>query len=106
MGYSKIADVQSRSPAQSAALRYKRYEIRIRWLRLAGHCYRHPELAAQKLVLWEPTHGTKRRGRQPLTYVGTERVCRRGKNGNPSLPEEPTRPDDDEENRGAKFPFK
>ena len=48
-------------------------KIRIRRLRLAGHCYRHPELAAQKLVLWEPTHGTKSRGRQPLTYVDTLR---------------------------------
>ena len=30
---------------------------------LAGHCYRHPELAASRLVLWEPTHGRTQRGR-------------------------------------------
>ena len=27
-------------------------------MRLAGHCQRHQELPASKLVLWEPTLGT------------------------------------------------
>ena len=38
-------------------------------MELAGHCYRHPELAANKLVLWEPTHGRTQRGRQKMTYL-------------------------------------
>ena len=44
-------------------------KIQSRRLGLAGHCHRHKELAVQRLVLWEPTHGTRRRGRQQLTYV-------------------------------------
>ena len=44
-------------------------KIQSRRLGLAGHCHRHEELAVQRLVLWEPTHGTRRRGRQQLTYV-------------------------------------
>ena len=35
-----------------------------RRMRLAGHCQRHRELPASKLVLWEPLHG-----RPTLTYV-------------------------------------
>ena len=40
-------------------------------LQLAGHCYRHPELSTQKLVLWEPTHGHRGRGRPNTTYIDT-----------------------------------
>ena len=36
-----------------------------------GHCYRHPELSTQKLVLWEPTHGHRGRGRPNTTYIDT-----------------------------------
>ena len=45
--------------------------IAARRLRLAGHCYRHPELSAQALVLWEPNHGRRGRGRPKATYVDT-----------------------------------
>ena len=38
-------------------------------MQLAGHCYRHPELATNRLILWEPTHGHRQRGRQKMTYV-------------------------------------
>ncbi|XP_033644318.1 uncharacterized protein LOC117303959 [Asterias rubens] len=38
-------------------------------VRFAGHCYRHPELPASKLVLWEPKQGQAQRGRGRLTYV-------------------------------------
>ena len=38
---------------------------------IAGHCYRHPELSTQKLVLWEPTHGHRGRGRPNITYIDT-----------------------------------
>ena len=44
-------------------------KIAVRRLRLAGHCQRHRELPASKLVLWEPTHGHRSRGRPALTYV-------------------------------------
>ena len=46
-------------------------KIAARRLRLAGHCHRHPELSTQKLVLWEPTHGIKNRGRQHATFLTT-----------------------------------
>jgi hypothetical protein len=44
-------------------------KIAVRRMRLAGHCRRHRELPASKLVLWEPTHGHRSRGRPTLTYV-------------------------------------
>ena len=45
--------------------------IRQRRMRLAGHCVRHPELTACQLVLWEPTHGRRSRGRPHATYIDT-----------------------------------
>ena len=44
-------------------------KIRTRRLKMAGHCVRHPELAVNPLVLWEPTHGRAVRGRAKLTYI-------------------------------------
>ena len=44
-------------------------KIRERRMRLAGHCVRHPELEASKLILWEPTHGKARRGKKRTTYI-------------------------------------
>ena len=44
-------------------------KIAARRMRLAGHCQRHQELPASKLVLWEPTHGHRSQGRPTLTYV-------------------------------------
>ena len=49
-------------------------KIRARRPRLAGHCLRHAELAANKLVLWAPTQGHCSRGRPQTTYVDT--LCR------------------------------
>ena len=46
-------------------------KIAARRLRLAGHCFRHPELSTQKVVLWEPTHGQRGRGRPRTTFVDT-----------------------------------
>ena len=40
-------------------------------MRLAGHCVRHPELAASELILWEPSHGKKSRGRPHATFIDT-----------------------------------
>ena len=44
-------------------------KIAARRLQLAGHCHRHPELPAQKLVLWEPTHGQRGRGRPRTDFI-------------------------------------
>ena len=44
-------------------------KVRERRLRLAGHCVRHQELMANKLVLWEPTRGRRGRGRKKDTFV-------------------------------------
>lgn len=44
-------------------------KIRNRRLKLTGHCIRHPEEAAHNLVLWSPTHGRRKRGKPPMTYV-------------------------------------
>lgn len=38
-----------------------------------GHCVRHPELVASNLILWEPKHGTRSRGRPATTYIDTLR---------------------------------
>ena len=38
-------------------------------LRVAGHCIRHPEEIASKLVLWQPTEGRVNRGRKPTDYI-------------------------------------
>ena len=46
-------------------------KLRQRRMRLAGHCVRHPELAACELILWEPTHGRRARGRPPITFIET-----------------------------------
>ena len=44
-------------------------KIASRRLKLAGHCYRHPELSAQPLVLWEPTQGRANRGRPRCSFI-------------------------------------
>jgi len=38
---------------------------------LVGHCSRHPELPAGKVILLAPTHGYRRRGRQRGTFLDT-----------------------------------
>ena len=44
-------------------------KIASRRLQLAGHCQRHPEFCANKVLLWEPTHGQKGRGRPRSTFL-------------------------------------
>ena len=46
-------------------------KIQERRMRLAGHCIRHQEEIASKLVLWEPLEGTRNRGVQPTSYIDT-----------------------------------
>ena len=42
-----------------------------RRLGLAGHCFKRQELLAGELVLWEPSHGHRGRGRPSATIVDT-----------------------------------
>ena len=44
-------------------------KIRCRFLKFAGHCLRRDDEVVSDLVLWEPTHGTRRRGRPPESYI-------------------------------------
>ena len=48
-------------------------KIRARRMGLAGPCVHHPELVASNLILWEPKHGTRSRGRPATTYIDTLR---------------------------------
>ena len=43
--------------------------IKLRRLRLAGHCIRHTDEIAHNLVLWKQKNGIRNRGRQPNTYI-------------------------------------
>ena len=45
---------------------------KVTWRRLglAGHCYRQGNLAG-KLILWEPRHGQRSRGRSLSTFIDT-----------------------------------
>ena len=43
--------------------------IREARLRIAGHCVRHPEEEASKVVLWQPARGTTNRGRRHFTFI-------------------------------------
>ena len=40
-------------------------------LLLAGHCHRHPELPASKVIVWEPKHGRRDHGRPSKTLLTT-----------------------------------
>ena len=40
-----------------------------RMLNLAGHCIRHKEEMAHNLIMWTPTRGKRRRGRQQFTFI-------------------------------------
>ena len=42
-------------------------KVQQRRMRLAGHCVRHGDEVANKLVLWQPTDGHVTRGRQTMT---------------------------------------
>ena len=43
--------------------------VRERRLQFAGHCVRHEEEMASKMILWEPQHGQASRGRPSTTYI-------------------------------------
>ena len=44
-------------------------KVRSRRMRLAGHCHRHPEEIASRLVFWEPTRGRPSRGRPAINFI-------------------------------------
>jgi len=44
-------------------------KIKQRRMRLAGHCIRHTEEVANKLVFWQPTEGRAGRGRRRINYA-------------------------------------
>ena len=46
-------------------------KIRRRRLKFAGHCLRREDEVVSDLVMWQPTHGTRRRGRPPDSYIKT-----------------------------------
>ena len=48
-------------------------KIRQRRMKLAGHIQRHDDLMAHNLLLWEPVHGHRGRGRPHVTFVDTLR---------------------------------
>ena len=43
--------------------------IREKRLKIAGHCVRHKEEIANQFLLWQPTRGKRKRGRQAIIYV-------------------------------------
>ena len=43
--------------------------VRKRRLRFIGHCWRGEQQTLQQLLLWEPTHGNRGRGRPCKTYL-------------------------------------
>ena len=46
-------------------------KVALRRLGLAGYCFRHKELLAGELVLWEPLPGHRKRGRPSTTFLDT-----------------------------------
>ena len=46
-------------------------KIRRRRLKFSGHCLRREDEVDSDLVLWQPNHGTRRRGRPPDSYINT-----------------------------------
>ena len=44
-------------------------KLRVKRMRLAGHCIRHAELSASKVILWEPKHGSRGRGRPRIVKM-------------------------------------
>ena len=43
--------------------------VRLRRMKLAGHCARHPEIMANVDIFWTPTHGKRNRGRPKLNFT-------------------------------------
>ena len=46
-------------------------KIKVRRMRLAGHCHRHDDEIASMLVLWQPDSGQANRGKRRTTLVDT-----------------------------------
>ena len=50
-------------------LRHVASKIRLRRMRVAGHCWRHKEEIVGKLVLSEPLDGTRSGGKQKTNFI-------------------------------------
>ena len=67
---SKIFLGMQNSPMLNYMADYQKQQvIQERRLGITGHCVRHKEEMANRLVLWQPTTGQRRRGRQSVSYV-------------------------------------
>ena len=44
-------------------------KVASRRMKLAGHCVRHADEEASKLILWEPSQGRSNVGRRAVTYI-------------------------------------
>ena len=62
----KVSNIQlyGTLPSVSSKVAYRR-------MKLAGHCVRHPEEIASKLVLWQPVAGRRNVGRQSVSFIET-----------------------------------
>ena len=47
--------------------------IKVRWTRHAGHCWRSRDELISDVLLWTPTHGREKPGRQARTYI--QQLC-------------------------------
>ena len=47
--------------------------IQVRWARLAGHCWRSKDELISDVLLWTPTYGQAKAGRQARTYI--QQLC-------------------------------
>ena len=43
--------------------------IQVRRLQFAGHCYRSKNEVVNRVILWEPKHGRRSRGRRAKNYI-------------------------------------
>ncbi|XP_029648391.1 uncharacterized protein LOC115222343 [Octopus sinensis] len=48
-------------------------KIQHRRMRLDGHCIRHTDEIANKLVIWQPTEGRTKKGKRKMTYINNLR---------------------------------
>ena len=44
-------------------------KIQKRRMRIAGHCIRHEEEIASRLILWQSDVGNRKQGRRHMTYI-------------------------------------
>ena len=55
-------DIYGNIPDICSSIRHQR-------LRFSGHCWRSKFELASDVIIWQPTHGKRKRGRPRMTYV-------------------------------------